>query len=112
MRDFEDSTLWRISAYERMRLERGSSVFAQLGEPTMLPTTLLDASFGTTEQWGVLATTWNSMVAYRTETEDQEAGVFRTGEVFPKSRNRNAFFARISQHVPASRTTASQSSVR
>ena len=41
MRDFEDSTLWRISAYERMRLERGSSVFAQLGEPTMLPTTLL-----------------------------------------------------------------------
>ena len=32
MRDFEDSTLWRISAYERMRLERSSSVFAQLGE--------------------------------------------------------------------------------
>lgn len=41
MRDFHDSTLWRISAYERMRLERGSSAFAQLGEPTMLPTTLL-----------------------------------------------------------------------
>lgn len=41
MRDFEDSTLWRISAYERMRVERGSSVFAQLGENTMLPTTLL-----------------------------------------------------------------------
>jgi hypothetical protein len=41
MRDFLDSTLWRISAYERMRLERGSSVFAQLGEPTLLPTTML-----------------------------------------------------------------------
>ncbi len=41
MRDFQDSTLWRISAYERMRLERGSSVFAQLGEPTLLPTTML-----------------------------------------------------------------------
>lgn len=41
MRDFLDSTLWRISAYERMRLERGSSVFAQLGENTLLPTTLL-----------------------------------------------------------------------
>jgi hypothetical protein len=41
MRDFQDSTLWRISAYERMRLERGSSAFAQLGESTLLPTTLL-----------------------------------------------------------------------
>jgi hypothetical protein len=41
MRDFEDSTLWRISAYERMRVERSSSVFAQLGENTMLPTTML-----------------------------------------------------------------------
>jgi hypothetical protein len=41
MRDFDDSTLWRVSAYERMRLERGSSVFAQLGENTVLPTTLL-----------------------------------------------------------------------
>jgi hypothetical protein len=41
MRDFQDSTLWRISAYERMRLERSSSVFAQLGESTILPTTLL-----------------------------------------------------------------------
>jgi hypothetical protein len=41
MRDFLDSTLWRISAYERMRLERSSSVFAPLGEPTLLPTTML-----------------------------------------------------------------------
>ncbi len=41
MHEFQDSTLWRISSYERMRLERGSSVFAQLGENTVLPTTLL-----------------------------------------------------------------------
>ena len=41
MRDFDDSTLWRISAYERMRLERSSSVFAHFGENTILPTTLL-----------------------------------------------------------------------
>jgi hypothetical protein len=41
VRDFLDSTLWRVSAYERMRLERSSSAFAQLGEPTLLPTTLL-----------------------------------------------------------------------
>lgn len=41
MRSFEDSTLWRISAYERMRLERSSSAFAQLGENTVLPTTML-----------------------------------------------------------------------
>ena len=41
MHDFEDSTLWRISAYERMRLERSSSAFAQLGENTVLPTTML-----------------------------------------------------------------------
>lgn len=41
MRDFEDSTLWRISAYERLRQDRGSSVFAQFGENTVLPTTML-----------------------------------------------------------------------
>lgn len=41
MHDFEDSTLWRVSAYERMRLERSSSAFAQLGENTVLPTTML-----------------------------------------------------------------------
>ncbi len=41
MHDFQDSTLWRISSYERMRQERGSSVFAQLGENTVLPTTML-----------------------------------------------------------------------
>ena len=69
------------------------------------PTTLFDASAGTTEQWGVLQTTWNSVIGYRYPTEDDPRTRYRTGEIFPKSRNRNAFFARLSQHVPASRTT-------
>lgn len=62
MRDFEDSTLWRISSYERMRLERGSSAFAQLGENTVLPTTILadlrqlDARHESTDAVEVLAT--------------------------------------------------------
>jgi len=41
MRDFEDSTLWRVSAFERMRRDTGSSGFARLSGPTVLPTTLL-----------------------------------------------------------------------
>ena len=40
MRDFEDSTLWRISEFERMRLS-GSSGYARLEGPSMLPSTLL-----------------------------------------------------------------------
>lgn len=42
MRDFEDSTLWRISAFERVRNETGTSGYARLaGGPTLLPSTLL-----------------------------------------------------------------------
>jgi hypothetical protein len=41
MRDFEDSTLWRISEFERVRRETGTSGFARLGGPTLLSTTLL-----------------------------------------------------------------------
>lgn len=41
MRDFEDSTLWRISAFEHMKQQTGSSGFARLSGPTLLPTTLL-----------------------------------------------------------------------
>jgi len=42
MRDFEGSTLWRISAFERMR-EAGDGASALFGNsrPTLLPTTLL-----------------------------------------------------------------------
>ncbi len=41
MRDFEDSTLWRISAFDRIRQESGGSAFMRLSGPTVLPTTLL-----------------------------------------------------------------------
>ena len=41
MRDFEDSTLWRISAFDRERLHTGDSAFARIAGPTVLPTTLL-----------------------------------------------------------------------
>ena len=41
MRDFEDSTLWRVSEYERVRMLTGTSGFARLEGPSVLPTTLL-----------------------------------------------------------------------
>ncbi|MFL6664786.1 MAG: hypothetical protein ACJ8G7_21640, partial [Rhizobacter sp.] len=41
MRDFEDSTLWRVSEFERLRQQTGSSGFVRLNGPTVLPTTLL-----------------------------------------------------------------------
>jgi hypothetical protein len=68
-------------------------------------TTLLDASFGTTEQWGTLETTWNSVIAFRRPTKDDVRPATRINEKFPKSRNRNAFFARLSQISPGSGTT-------
>ena len=41
MRDFEESTLWHVSEFERIQLRTGSSGFARLEGPTVLPTTLL-----------------------------------------------------------------------
>jgi hypothetical protein len=41
MRDFEESTLWRVSEFQRVRLQTGNSAFARLDGPTVLPTTLL-----------------------------------------------------------------------
>jgi len=41
MRDFEDSTLWRVSEFERVRMNSGGSAFARLGGNTVLPSTLL-----------------------------------------------------------------------
>lgn len=70
------------------------------------PTTVVDASVTLTEQWGVLETTWNSMLAQRTPTEEDPDIYYRTGEIFPKSRFRSAYFVRLSQHVPATRSTA------
>lgn len=41
MRDFADSTLWRVSAFERVLQQTGTSGFSRLDGPTLLPTTLL-----------------------------------------------------------------------
>ena len=41
MREFDDSTLWRLSGFNRVRLDTGTSGFARLGAATVLPTTLL-----------------------------------------------------------------------
>ena len=41
MQDFDDSTLWRISEFERIRLETGNSAYTKLNGPTVLPTTLV-----------------------------------------------------------------------
>jgi hypothetical protein len=41
MRDFEASTLWRVSEFERVRLRTGNSGFTSLDGSTVLPTTLL-----------------------------------------------------------------------
>ena len=39
MRDFEESTLWRVSEFERVREATGSSGFASLTNTTMLSST-------------------------------------------------------------------------
>ena len=49
MRTVEDSTLWRISAYERWIAENGNSGFAPLTPSTVLPTTL-NAELSTLER--------------------------------------------------------------
>jgi hypothetical protein len=41
LRDFDDSTLWRVSEFERVRLRTGSSGFIGLDRQTVLPTTLV-----------------------------------------------------------------------
>jgi hypothetical protein len=41
LRDFEESTLWQVSEFERVRMQTGGSGFARLGGATVLPTTLL-----------------------------------------------------------------------
>lgn len=41
MRDFEDSTLWRVSEYDRVRQSTGTSGFDRLSGAQLLPTTLL-----------------------------------------------------------------------
>jgi hypothetical protein len=41
MKDFEESTLWRVSEFEREQLRTGGSAFNRLDQATVLPSTLL-----------------------------------------------------------------------
>lgn len=70
------------------------------------PTTYFDASFGTTEQWGTLATTWNAVAVHREEGSKRKGII---GEQLPPSRNRDALFLRLSQHIPLTHTTVKAS---
>jgi hypothetical protein len=54
MRDFEDSTLWRISEFERVREQTGSSGYAGLGRNTVLSPTLVTELNGLTASSAVL----------------------------------------------------------
>lgn len=120
---FEENTVIGVSAtiyadafdpHSYTGVDRGHAARTSFGfnvnlTQVLSPTTLFDASFGSTEQWGVLETTWNSVPLHREPTEDDPREIARTGEIFPKSRNRNAFFVRLSQHIPASHSTAKAS---
>src|ERR1700712_52071 len=41
MSNFDQTTLWRVSNFERFRLNNGTSAFGKLADQTLLPTTLL-----------------------------------------------------------------------
>jgi hypothetical protein len=60
------------------------------------PTTVLDGSYGATYQRGELRTGWNAVPT--------EAGLL-DDEVFPDGRLRQSLAVRVSQHVPATRST-------
>ena len=50
MRGFEESTLWRLSAFERVRRETGGSGFMSMGATSLLSSTLL-ADLRRVEDW-------------------------------------------------------------
>jgi hypothetical protein len=49
MRDFEDSTLWRISEFERVRVQTGTSGYGSLARDTVLSPTLVAELYGLTQ---------------------------------------------------------------
>jgi hypothetical protein len=74
------------------------SVNANLGGSQILsPTTLVDGSYGYTYQTGLLEQTWNAV----------PRGIIQPplGEKFPHVRSRHAFFGRVAQIIPPTRTT-------
>jgi hypothetical protein len=62
----------------------------------LTPTTVVDATAGTTWQHGTLAQTWNAVPVVGGEP---------TGERFPRNRLRHAIAGRIAQHVPLTHST-------
>jgi hypothetical protein len=74
------------------------SVNGNLGGSQILsPTTLVDGSYGYTYQTGLLEQTWNAV----------PRGIQKPplGEKFPHLRHRHAFFGRLAQIIPLTRTT-------
>jgi hypothetical protein len=71
-------------------------------------TTLADFSFGITTQSGDLQTTWNSVIA-RQPADPYGNTTVRVTEEFPDNRIRTATQLGLSQHIPASHTTAKAS---
>jgi hypothetical protein len=49
MRDFEDSTLWRISEFERVRVQTGTSGYGSLARDTVLSPTLVAELYSLTQ---------------------------------------------------------------
>jgi hypothetical protein len=67
------------------------------GSQLLSPTTVLDGSYGITYQRGTLRTGWNAVPVMNGTLED---------EIFPKDRLRQAASVRLSQHIPATHSTA------
>ena len=66
------------------------------GSQLLSPTTVLDGAYGVTFQHGTLHTGWNAVPVANGALAD---------EVLPTDRLRHALSVRISQHVPATRST-------
>ncbi len=113
----EDNTIFNVSAYiiedgfDPIQPSGFDAGFASRGTfngnvsytQVLSPTTLFDASFGGTEQWGVLQTTYNSVIDYH--APGSATAVSRRADLFPESRARAALFARIAQFIPSTSTT-------
>jgi hypothetical protein len=72
----------------------GSIALSQL----LSPTTIVDGSYGVTQQEGKLGSGWNSVPA--------SGGTALASEVLPHIRRRHALTGRISQHIPLTHSTA------
>ena len=73
--------------------------YGSIGVSQLLsPTTIVDGSYGVTQQEGKLGSGWNSVPA--------AGGTALASEVLPHIRRRHAVTGRISQHIPLTHSTA------